>query len=104
MDITAILLSKYPDAKWTLDGDSYAGLEWLSKSEKPSESELEALWPEVQYGLQVAAVEEQRQAAYQLESDPLFFKYQRNEDGVTKAAWVAKVEEIRERYPMPEVQ
>lgn len=102
MDITAILLSKYPDAEWTLDGDSYAGLEWLSKSEKPSEAELEALWPQVQYGLQVAAVEEQRQAAYQLESDPLFFKYQRGEG--TEAEWLAKVEEIRERYPMPEVQ
>ena len=50
----------------------------------------------------VAAVEQMRQAAYQLESDPIFFKYQRNEDGVTKADWLAKIEEIRERYPLPE--
>lgn len=50
----------------------------------------------------VAECEVLRQSAYQAESDPLFFKYQRSEDGVTKAAWLAKVEEIRERYPMPE--
>ena len=50
----------------------------------------------------IAQVELQRQAAYVAESDPLFFNYQRSEDGVTKAAWLAKVDEIRERYPMPE--
>lgn len=50
----------------------------------------------------VKECETKRQLAYVAESDPLFFKYQRNEDGVTKAAWLAKVDEIRERYPMPE--
>ena len=50
----------------------------------------------------VAEIEGQRQAAYVQESDPLFFKYQRSEDGVTKAAWLAKIDEIRERFPMPE--
>lgn len=54
------------------------------------------------YERAVAAVQEQRQFAYQVESDPLFFKYQRSEDGITKAQWLAKVNEIRERYPMPE--
>lgn len=54
------------------------------------------------YDRELSSVEQMRQQAYQLESDPLFFKYQRSEDGVTKAAWLAKVEEIRERYPLPE--
>lgn len=54
-----------------------------------------------EYDRLVAEVEALRQSAYSLESDPLFFKYQRNEDGITKAAWLAKVDEIRERFPLP---
>ena len=35
--------------------------------------------------------------AYIQESDPLFFKYQREE--ITKKEWLDKIEEIKERYP-----
>lgn len=38
-----------------------------------------------------------RKAAYQAEADPLFFKYQRGE--ATREEWLAKVDEIRARYP-----
>ena len=54
------------------------------------------------YDREVAAVEQRRQHAYQIESDPLFFKYQRDEDGVTKQVWLEKIDEIRARFPMPE--
>jgi len=47
MDIAAILSRKF-DAEWTLNGDDYTGLTWLSDSPKPTKKELEALWPEVQ--------------------------------------------------------
>lgn len=40
-----------------------------------------------------------RQIAYQEEADPLFFKYQR--ESATKDEWLAKVEEIKTRYPYP---
>ena len=40
-----------------------------------------------------------RSAAYRNESDPLFFKYQAGE--VTKEEWLAKREEIKDRYPYP---
>lgn len=43
------------------------------------------------------AVTAARAAAYVKESDPLFFKYQRGE--VHKEDWLAKVEEIKARYP-----
>jgi hypothetical protein len=39
----------------------------------------------------------QRKRAYQNEADPLFFKWQRGEG--TQEAWLAKVEEIKSRYP-----
>ena len=48
MDISTILTKRYPDAEWTLDGDSYSGLTWLSDSTKPTLAELEALAPEVE--------------------------------------------------------
>lgn len=38
-----------------------------------------------------------RALAYQTESDPLFFKAQRGE--ATMEEWLAKVEEIKARYP-----
>lgn len=47
MDITLILSRKF-DAEWTLDGDNYSGLTWLSDTPKPTKAELEALWPEVE--------------------------------------------------------
>jgi hypothetical protein len=46
-----------------------------------------------------ASVTAARAAAYRDESDPLFFKAQRGE--ATMQEWLAKVEEIKARYPRP---
>jgi hypothetical protein len=43
-----------------------------------------------------------RRAAYAAEADHLFFKAQRGE--ATQAEWLAKIAEIRARYPMPEAK
>ena len=48
MDIATILSRRYQGQEWTLDGDDYTGLTWLSDSPKPTEEELAALWPDVQ--------------------------------------------------------
>jgi hypothetical protein len=55
MDITSILNSKYSGSEWTLDGDSYEGLTWLSKSTKPTEEQLINVWSEVQAELATKA-------------------------------------------------
>lgn len=47
MDITMILSRRYDGSEWTLDGDDYTGLNWLSDTPKPTEEELSALWPDV---------------------------------------------------------
>jgi hypothetical protein len=44
--------------------------------------------------------EGRRRAAYTAEADPLFFKWQAGEG--TEADWLAKRQEIRDRYPYPE--
>jgi len=44
-------------------------------------------------------VQVSRRAAYQAEADTLFFEEQRGE--VPSGTWVAKVEEIKTRFPKP---
>tara|TARA_S200002703_G_scaffold880_1_gene1544 strand:+ start:501 stop:764 length:264 start_codon:yes stop_codon:yes gene_type:complete len=48
MDYAQILTRKYPGMEWTLNGDKYSGLTWLSDTPKPKKAELDALWPVVQ--------------------------------------------------------
>ena len=45
---TAILNKKYAGSQWTLNGDDYEGLVWLSDTDKPTKKELDDLWPKVQ--------------------------------------------------------
>jgi hypothetical protein len=55
MDIAAIITLKHPLSEWTLDGDLYDGLTWLSDSPKPTQEELTDLWPEVEAELAAKA-------------------------------------------------
>jgi len=99
IDYTAVLNANYPDAEWTLNGDTYDGLTWFSDTPKPTQAELDAQWPAVQQARQQAQVDALRHAAYVAESDPLFFQWQRGE--ATEQAWRDKVAEIQARYPDP---
>lgn len=47
IDYATILTLKYPDSEWTIDGDDYDGLIWLSDTEKPSKETLNDLWETV---------------------------------------------------------
>ena len=99
MNIPLILETNYPGEQWVLDGEDYAGLEWLSETPKPTKAALEKQWAQVEYDTQVESVNAQRLTAYQTESDPIFFEYQRGEN--TEEAWKAKIAEIQARYPFP---
>jgi hypothetical protein len=48
IDYTKILVAHYSSSHWTLDGDSYDGLTWYSKTPKPTKEELESLWGSTQ--------------------------------------------------------
>ena len=39
------LAHSHPDAEWTLDGDDYIGLTWLSDTPKPTEQEIADAYP-----------------------------------------------------------
>lgn len=99
VDYTAVLIANYPGTEWTLNGDTYDGLVWLSDSAKPIQEELDAAWPAVQYANQFAQVEAARLAAYEKESDPLYFKWQRG-DG-TEQEWLDAVAAVKTANPYP---
>ena len=100
MDIPQILASKYTASFWTLSGDDYSGLTWLSNTPKPTKKALEALWAEVQYETAYARVEQARQTEYQATTDPMFFRFQRGD--VTEQAWLDAVQAVKDANPYPE--
>ena len=44
MDYSLILSTHFTNGLWTLNGDDYEGLTWLSDTKKPSKKELDDLW------------------------------------------------------------
>jgi hypothetical protein len=57
-DYPAVLAANYPGSEWTLDGDTYDGLTWLSNTPKPTQQELDDAWPAVQQARQDAVAAE----------------------------------------------
>ena len=47
-DYALVLTRRYAGKFWTLEGDNYDGLTWLSKGKAPTQDELDAQWDEVQ--------------------------------------------------------
>lgn len=73
--------------------------EIIERKLTPEEEAERKAWAEGEYDRAVATVNEYRLSAYQLESDPIYFEWQRGEN--TEEAWKAKIAEIQERYPYP---
>ena len=66
IDYALILSTNYVGKQWTLNGDSYSGLTWLSDTPKPTQAELDALWESTQ-----AAVAAKEQAAIDTKASAL---------------------------------
>jgi hypothetical protein len=101
MDISLILTTNYKGSEWTLEGEDYSGLTWLSETPKPTKAALEKQWAQVQHDVEIEEIKRQRQLAYMAESDPIFFEYHRD-PAVKETTWREKVAEIQARYPYPE--
>jgi len=98
-DYAAVLGANYPGTQWLIRGNDYNTLEWHDDTPKPSQAELDAAWPTVDYNNEVAAVENARRADYETQSDPLFFEWQRG-DG-TEQAWLDAVAAVKAAHPYP---
>jgi hypothetical protein len=101
MDISLILSTNYFGSEWTLNGEDYSGLNWLSDTPKPSEAELKAQWSDVKYQSDLQVVKDARHAAYIAPngSDAVFMKYQRGE--ATEQEWLDAVQAINDAHPYP---
>ena len=69
IDYALILTTNYAGKSWSLNGDDYAGLDWLDSSPKPTKEELDALWESTQAKIiadQQAAVEAKQTAIAKL--------------------------------------
>jgi len=91
IDLTKPLFTLYPTAKWTLNGDTYAGLTWLSEDiQKPTEQEL-TTWVDPN------AYKAKRAAEYPPITDYL--------DGVVKGdqaqidKYIADCQAVKAKYP-----
>jgi hypothetical protein len=99
IDYTLILSTKYATSQWSMNGNSYEGLTWLDDTPKPTQEELDASWPQVQYENQIATVEAARLSAYEQTSDPIFFKWQRGD--ATELEWREAVAKVKADNPYP---
>jgi hypothetical protein len=95
----AVLQANYAGTEWSIQGNDYATLEWFSESTKPTQAELDAQWPQVDYQNQYNAVETTRRTQYEAQSDGLFFEWQRGTN--TQAAWEAAVQAVKDANPYP---
>jgi len=68
IDIAFTLTHSHPASEWTLDGDDYAGLTWLSDTPKPTEQELTDAYP-----LAVKAVADKEKARVKALADARAF-------------------------------
>jgi hypothetical protein len=95
----AVLIANYVGAQWNIDGETYEGLTWLDSTPKPTQAELDAQWPAVDYQNQYNAVETTRRTQYEAQSDGLFFEWQRGTN--TQAGWEAAVQAVKDANPYP---
>jgi hypothetical protein len=72
---------------------------WDNEAKKPTAAAIAKAAPKGAYLRELANVNAQRLTAYQNESDPIFFEYQRGE--ATEQAWKDKIAEIQARLPFP---
>ena len=98
-DYAAVLTANYAGKEWTLAGDDYSGLVWLSAGTKPTQAQLDAQYPAVAYQQQVAQVEATRRTQYEAQSDGIYFEWQRGTN--TQEAWEAAVQAVKDANPYP---
>jgi hypothetical protein len=100
-DYAAVLTALYPGAEWSLSGDTYDGLTWLSEGDAPTQAELDAAWPQVQHDRAYAQVRAERHAAYAAPDGPdaIFLQWQRGD--ATEQDWLDAVQAVKDAHPYP---
>ena len=93
--IDKALLSLRPNSQWTLNGDSYAGLEWLDNAnQKPTEAEVQAEVSRLQANYDAKEYQRKRALAYPSFADQFDLLYHGGYD-----AWKAAIDAVKQEYP-----
>jgi hypothetical protein len=80
--------------------NDYATLVIHDDGPKPTKKSLEDRYPAVAYQIEYAAVEANRRAAYQAQTDGMYFHAIRHSEPLTE--WEQAVAAIKIQYPYPE--
>jgi len=94
-----ILGTNYSDQEWSMSGNDYDTLIWYSDTTKPTQAELDAQWPTVEYQNQYNAVETTRRTQYEAQSDGIYFAWQRGD--ATEVDWREAVAKVKAANPYP---
>jgi hypothetical protein len=95
----AVLEANYAGTEWSISGNDYNTLDWYSTTTKPTQAELDAQWPAVDYNNQYMAVETTRRTQYEAQSDGIYFAWQRGD--ATEVAWREAVAKVKSDNPYP---
>ena len=101
-DYVAVLQANYVGSQWWISGNDYDTLDWLSDTTKPTQAELDAQWPAVDYNNQYTAVETTRRTQYEAQSDGIYFAWQRGE--AKEIEWRKAVAKVKADNPYPPVR
>ena len=94
-DLTKAILSLYPEAKWSLNGDSYSGLEWLSTDiPKPTQEQLEAEVDRIEQEWSNTEYQRLRESQYPSFADQFDLLYHGGYD-----AWKQSIQAVKDKYP-----
>lgn len=106
MKTSELLQYVAPGKEWGLVGEPenelqyVEALTWISKGNPPSWESLKEAEPEAEYVTAYDAVSAARLIAYQKDSDPVFFQWQRGEK--TEQQWHDAVTAVNDANPYPD--
>tara|TARA_B110000285_G_C14752940_1_gene436041 strand:+ start:153 stop:461 length:309 start_codon:yes stop_codon:yes gene_type:complete len=96
-DLTKAIISLHPEAKWSLDGNDYAGLQWLSEDiTKPTEEELTNEQARLEAEATANAYKEKRVAEYPSIGDQLDALFHA---GVFPEDMTTQIQTVKNKYP-----
>ena len=102
MNIPEALASLRPGANWSLNGNTYEGLDWLEKpvweggQKRPTEEEIQAEIERLQAEYNNNQYQRDRGSAYPSIQDQLDTLYHQGYDG-----WKEMIDEVKNKYPKP---
>jgi hypothetical protein len=104
MDITKALVSLRPGAQWSLDGDTYDGLEWLDETQsKPTKKQVESEVARLQTEYNQQEYQRLRAPEYPDLKELADALYWSSKGDNTKLnEYYAKCEAVKTKYPKPE--